>query len=109
MADVDEMAKRAEVDKMAEISVWAPKANKIELQTQGRFLPMEKKDRGWWRISDPIIQHGTSYLFRINGEKAFPDPRSSFQPEGVHGPSCWIDHSYFIGPIGPIQSGSKLH
>lgn len=80
---------------MAEISVWAPKANQLELHIQNCFLPLQKKAQGWWVINDPTIKHGTHYFFRINEEGLFPDPRSFSQPEGVHGPSCWIDHSIF--------------
>lgn len=80
---------------MAEVNIWAPKAHQIELQAQGRFLPLQPTAPGWWSLSDSSITHGTHYSFRINGEGLFPDPRSFSQPKGVHGPSCWIDHSLF--------------
>lgn len=35
------------------------------------------------------------YFFRLNGQDLRPDPRSAFQPFGVHGPSQWIDHGAF--------------
>jgi len=35
------------------------------------------------------------YFFRLNGQLLRPDPRSSFQPFGVHGPSQWWDHGVF--------------
>lgn len=35
------------------------------------------------------------YLFRVNGQACRPDPRSAFQPFGVHGPSQWWDHGSF--------------
>src|SRR3982750_516319 len=42
---------------------------------------------------------GDRYRYRLDGDSAFPDPASRFQPEGVHGPSeivdpetfCWTD------------------
>jgi maltooligosyltrehalose trehalohydrolase len=41
------------------------------------------------------IGAGARYKFRIDGGDAFPDPRSRFQPDGVHGPSEVIDHAAF--------------
>jgi maltooligosyltrehalose trehalohydrolase len=36
------------------------------------------------------------YLYRLNHRDARPDPRSRFQPFGVHGPSQLVDHSQFV-------------
>ncbi len=81
---------------MQEIKVWAPKALKVELETPGHIESMQKDDSGWWKISSPLIQHGLRYAFRVDGKGPFPDPRSPWQPEGVHMPSCRVDHSRFL-------------
>lgn len=49
---------------------------------------------GWWRIAREVPP-GTRYRFRIDGRSPFPDPRSPWQPEGVHGPSATVDHGAF--------------
>ena len=41
------------------------------------------------------IGAGTRYRYRFDGDNAFPDPASRFQPEGVHGPSEVVDPSTF--------------
>ena len=50
---------------------------------------------GWWAVNVPEAGPGTDYLFSIDGGPGFPDPRSEFQPEGVHGPSRIVDHDAF--------------
>ena len=80
---------------MADICVWGPKAQRIELETKGRLLSMTKNDDGWWSLDAAFVRHGVDYAFRIDGEGPFPDPRSPWQPEGVHGPSRWVDHTRF--------------
>ncbi len=44
----------------------------------------------------PSASAGTDYGFVIDGsEPAVPDPRSAWQPHGVHGPSRIVDHAAF--------------
>src|SRR5680860_221901 len=38
---------------------------------------------------------GSRYQFSIDGSPGVPDPRSRYQPEGVHGPSEVIDLAAF--------------
>jgi maltooligosyltrehalose trehalohydrolase len=45
-------------------------------------------------IVPDIGEHGF-YLYRLNQRDVRPDPRSRFQPFGVHGPSQLVDHSQF--------------
>ncbi len=80
---------------MAQIHIWAPEAQVVELDFGGRLMGMAKSEAGWWTLDAPIIDHGVDYAFRVDGEGPFPDPRSSWQPEGVHGPSRWVDHARF--------------
>lgn len=79
------------------LRVWAPSAERVEaeLTADGRLLPMEPTDGGWWSVDDASIGPGTRYLFRVDGEPGRPDPRSPWQPDGVHGPSCVVDHDAF--------------
>lgn len=81
---------------MHKFEVWAPKAEKLEVEADGRRHEMTQTEHGWWNATVPEAAIGTRYSFRVNsGEIALPDPRSHFQPEGVHGPSEVIDHSVF--------------
>ncbi len=78
-------------------SVWAPHAERVELV----FLPDEDRvsmvagKRGMFSVSDARIKPGQSYAFSLDGGPPLPDPRSALQPEGVHGPSCWVDFKAF--------------
>ncbi|HEY2105562.1 MAG TPA: malto-oligosyltrehalose trehalohydrolase [Candidatus Binataceae bacterium] len=81
---------------MNEIRVWAPNARRIEVQLQGQRLPMEKaggEERGWWRLRGAQAMAGVDYAFIIDDdERPLPDPRSPWQPGGVHGPSRIVEH-----------------
>jgi len=41
------------------------------------------------------------YWIRVDDGPRRPDPRSPFQPYGVHGPSCWLDTAA-LGAAAPI-------
>jgi maltooligosyltrehalose trehalohydrolase len=56
---------------------------------------MQRSDGGWWSSSVADAGAGSDYSFKINGEKILPDPRSAFQPGGIHGPSRVVDHAAF--------------
>jgi maltooligosyltrehalose trehalohydrolase len=47
----------------------------------------------WWQ--GPAPEPGTDYAFEVDGQGPFPDPRSPWQPAGVHGPSRAVDHAAF--------------
>ena len=75
---------------MTTFSVWAPKATErvdLVLPAEGRRLAMAPAERpGWWALDVPDAGPGTDYQFSLDGGPARPDPRSPFQPDGVHGP-----------------------
>jgi maltooligosyltrehalose trehalohydrolase len=77
------------------LQVWAPKAREVEVESGGHLRGMTRTKRGWWTLDAPCVEHGVDYAFRINGDGPFPDPRSPYQPKGVHGPSHWVDHSLY--------------
>lgn len=80
---------------MNEIRVWAPDAKALQLVTPNGSFAMKRIDGGWWISSSPLIRHGLDYMFSIDGEQPLPDPRSLWQPYGVHGYSRYLDHSLF--------------
>ncbi len=81
------------------LRVWAPQARSVAVQIGGRRLAMDKAGesaRGWWRVEAAEIVAGADYAYIIDGsEPPLPDPRSAWQPHGVHGPSRLVDHGAF--------------
>jgi maltooligosyltrehalose trehalohydrolase len=80
----------------AEILVWAPLAQKVELQVTESKAPLSltKEAYGYWRLQTGALKQGDRYKFVIDGT-AYPDPASLSQPEGVHGHSQAIDSKTF--------------
>ncbi|WP_129337123.1 malto-oligosyltrehalose trehalohydrolase [Cellulomonas endophytica] len=76
--------------------VWAPAAGRVDLvqPASGRTDPMQPGDGGWW-VAGEDLPHGTDYAFALDGGDPRPDPRSAWQPEGVHGPSRVFEPSRF--------------
>jgi maltooligosyltrehalose trehalohydrolase len=77
--------------------VWAPKAGRVEVVTgDGARLPMTGPDeRSRWTATLDDAAAGDTYSFSLDGGPPRPDPRSPFQPTGVHGPSALVDHDAF--------------
>ena len=80
---------------MAEISLWAPEAHEVRIESGEWSLELFRKERGWWGGDVPFLVHGADYAFRIDGKGPYPDPASPWQPDGPHGPSRWVDHTLF--------------
>ncbi|WP_433120845.1 malto-oligosyltrehalose trehalohydrolase [Micromonospora sp. CA-246542] len=80
---------------MTTFSVWAPDASRVRLRLAGDTdHDMRAAADGWWTVEVPDA--GLDYSFLLNDdETALPDPRSPWQPAGVHGPSRRYDHSAF--------------
>jgi malto-oligosyltrehalose trehalohydrolase len=54
---------------------------------------LEAKGGGWWQGLVKDARPGDDYWVVLDGETRRPDPRSRFQPQGVHGPSRLVDPS----------------
>ncbi len=80
-----------------EFTVWSPFAKTVSLKIVSpceKMISMEKDAWGYWMASIDGAQETVSYFYRINDEKDRPDPASHYQPEGVHGPSRVINHTF---------------
>jgi len=75
--------------------VWSPLAKSIELVLEHGALEMARDAHNWWSVEAADVTAGAKYQFRVDGSGPFPDPRSPWQPHGVHGPSVVLDHSSF--------------
>jgi maltooligosyltrehalose trehalohydrolase len=74
--------------------VWSPLSEKLELVLDSGTLPMTRQESGWWTVEAGAAA-GTKYRYLVNGNGPFPDPRSLWQPEGLHGASVALDHTAF--------------
>ncbi|MGL5849771.1 MAG: alpha-amylase family glycosyl hydrolase, partial [Phycicoccus sp.] len=124
------------------VEVWAPNAARVEIDweaagSDSRRPPeraaMAAVGGGWWRWEVPVerpssgiesvaphtgvggaARHlGIDYAFVLDGaEPALPDPRSAWQPQGVHGPSRTVDPATFTwsdaGWPGPRDGAGLL-
>jgi len=64
----------------------------VELLLGDDRLAMRSVGGGWWESESEILEDGTDYAFALDRAEPLPDPRSPWQPEGVHGRSRWVDH-----------------
>lgn len=95
---------------MHEFAVWAPKKKRVALKVGGHSWAMEGPDeRGWWRIMLENAGPGSEYGFLLDDDPTvYPDPRSRWQPHGVHGMSRiydeeafqWHDEHWNAPPLG---------
>ncbi len=79
---------------MRPYSVWAPAAGEVRLRLGNSDLPMRQLASGWWVPAGSVRRSG-DYGFVIDGEGPFPDPRSPWQPNGVHGLSRPFSPGHF--------------
>ena len=82
---------------MHRFEVWAPFARSMSLQAGGEVYVMDGPyERGWWRLDVESAGPATDYGFLIDDDShPYPDPRSPWQPDGVHGLSRVYDHAQF--------------
>jgi maltooligosyltrehalose trehalohydrolase len=82
---------------MHEFSVWAPWLSRVAVKVGDAAYPMNGPDeRGWWKAAVESAGPGTDYAFLVEDDPTpYPDPRSAWQPHGVHGASRVYDHAAF--------------
>jgi maltooligosyltrehalose trehalohydrolase len=77
------------------ISVWAPSAKSVELVTPKQRTALHSSTgAGYWQteVDESLLQQG--YRYSIDGGEPVPDPRSRWQPEGVHGASHFVSAAH---------------
>jgi malto-oligosyltrehalose synthase/malto-oligosyltrehalose trehalohydrolase len=76
--------------------VWAPEARRVRLLAGERTLAMSRDPDGWWRPSVPEPLGRVDYGYLLDDDpQPLPDPRSRWQPQGVHGLSRTVDPAGF--------------
>ena len=110
---------------MPEVSVWAPRSERVRvciggpgerLQDHGLIADLEPVGEGWWRAQVAEALPGRQYGFLLDDdEQVLPDPRSRRQPHGVHEPSqfyaddfAWTD-THWRGHSLPDSVIYELH
>lgn len=90
-------------------SVWAPFAKTMDLRVGDEKYPMERTPGGNWQINLPPSHGEIHYRFSIDGGRPWPDPRSPWQPEGIHGDSQWMDTVCLNNSRTPKFRPTPLH
>src|ERR1700742_2122749 len=85
-------------NRSTEFRVWAPLAHEVELElpASGTRVAMTGSADGVFSCEVRDVGAGADYWFRIDRERNRPDPRSQYQPAGVHGPSRVVDSAQFL-------------
>ena len=89
---------------MADFEVWAPTRSRVEVIIDDKAYDMEADERGYWLATVAEAGPGTDYVFRLDGDEVYSDPRSRHQPEGVRGPSRVVDPLTFSWADRGFQS-----
>lgn len=84
-------------EKGVHFRVFAPKRRTVEVAIEGssRTVALAREADGFFSGHGDGLEAGTRYKLRLDGEGAYPDPASRFQPDGPHGASEVIDPSRF--------------
>jgi maltooligosyltrehalose trehalohydrolase len=95
---------------MHEFTVWSPYAKEVSVKLGSALYPMSRPDESdWWRTAVEEAGDGADYSFLLDDDPTpYPDPRSLWQPKGVHGPSrlyehaafSWSDAGWQVPPLG---------
>jgi maltooligosyltrehalose trehalohydrolase len=81
---------------MHKFRIWAPAVKSASVKIADTLTPLQPEEGGWWQATVDAAHPGTDYQFLLDREDyAVPDPRSQWQPNGVHGPSRLLDHAAF--------------
>jgi maltooligosyltrehalose trehalohydrolase len=103
---------------MHEFTLWAPNAKNVSVKVGESLHTLHGPDaRGWWKAA--VEDAGTGpgefqdYGFQLDDDAAiYPDPRSTWQPNGVHGMSRLYDQQAFAWHDGRWQApplASAIH
>jgi maltooligosyltrehalose trehalohydrolase len=79
-----------------DFTVWAPQRQRVRVVVDGTEHELTRTSGGWWGADVAGAGLGSDYAFQLDEEDTpLPDPRSRWQPNGVHAPSRIYDHGAF--------------
>ncbi|MFN2571672.1 MAG: malto-oligosyltrehalose trehalohydrolase, partial [Gemmatimonadales bacterium] len=67
----------------------------VAVESEAGDTALARDAHGYFSGLVPGLKTGSTYRFRLDGDRSFPDPASRFQPEGPDGPSQVVDPSAF--------------
>jgi maltooligosyltrehalose trehalohydrolase len=80
---------------MTVLRVWAPRAGRVRVRLDAETHDLVPTDDGWWSASLDAAP-GTDYAYLLDDdEHGLPDPRSRWQPQGVHEASRVYDQNAY--------------
>jgi maltooligosyltrehalose trehalohydrolase len=93
-------------------SVWAPNARSVDLVLMEQRFALTPLADGYWQTA-VTADTRQGYRYSIDGADPVPDPRSRWQPDGVHGASHvleaeWLKPAASRGSASH-ESGSRVH
>lgn len=80
---------------MSLFRVYAPNASTVDLVIDPVYYHLAPAGDGWFGAEVPDAEPGTDYAYSLDGGEPLPDPRSPWQPYGVHGASRVVDQNAF--------------
>jgi maltooligosyltrehalose trehalohydrolase len=97
-----------------DFTVWAPQRQRVRVVVDGAEHELARTANGWWNGDVNGVGPGANYAFRLDDEDTpLPDPRSRWQPDGVHAASRVYAHGAFEwtdqGWTGRALPGSVLY
>src|SRR5262249_1337623 len=77
--------------------VWAPRCRELSVEIEGLPpTPLSHDSDGYFSGHIGAARPGMRYRLRSDdGDQAYPEPASRFQPDGPHGPSEIVDPAAF--------------
>ena len=76
--------------------VWAPRPAQVRLSVGDAVVPMRRTEGGWWTPDGDVPTGTVDYGYLLDEDPAVrPDPRSRWQPGGVHQRSRTDDPAAF--------------
>ncbi len=92
-------------DHGVDFTVWAPHADRIQLDLEERCFDMEPVADGYHVAHVDDCGIGQRYGFRLDDATWLPDPASRSQPDGVHGRSEVVEPG--VGPSAAPTPGAR--
>ena len=77
--------------------VWAPNCEQVVLHVHApseQWCKLTATGGGYFEARLETTDRDVRYTYQLDGASDRPDPASGFQPDGVHGASAVVDHTF---------------